>query len=305
MGPEARAAPAPAWTWPGRPWGPFCAAPSPCPSRSQPWRGGQGRRSVRRLRSSGSRPGDATSPRRWAASGARCGPAPPPIGRRLGGRELPSARSQSAPGSSKQAPAVRDVGRETARPGRVAAGGRCRGRGSRWGRGGVQRPGRPGPRLGEAVQGGPAPGGGRAERRGTGRGRGEASGASVREAGRGRRGREGSRREPAPGLSRPVGGGRGLAPRGQGARASLTQGKGGLVDLSLSLMLVSLSCLFWSPCTPTEVLFLWSYYQAIQRWWGPGWMQVRWGLKQIYFVGGCKEICKIIKTKLVTQYVFV
>lgn len=34
-------------------------------------------------------------------------------------------------------------------------------------------------------------------------------------------------------------------------------------------------------------------------------MQVRWGLKQIYFVGGCKEICKIIKTKLVTQYVFV
>lgn len=74
---------------------------------------------------------------------------------------------------------------------------------------------------------------------------------------------------------------------------------------SLSLTLVSLSCLFWSPCTPTEVLFLWSYYQAIQRWWGPGWMQVRRGLKQIYFVGGCKEICKIIKTKLVTQYVFV
>ena len=34
-------------------------------------------------------------------------------------------------------------------------------------------------------------------------------------------------------------------------------------------------------------------------------MQLRWGLKQIHFVGRRKEMCKIIKTKLVIQYVFV
>lgn len=87
QGRETRAAPAPAWTWPARPWGPSCAAPSPCPSRFQPWRGGRGgrvRRSVRRLRGSCSRPGDATSPRRSAASGAGSGPRP----------RLPLARGQ-------------------------------------------------------------------------------------------------------------------------------------------------------------------------------------------------------------------
>lgn len=76
LGPEARAAPAPAWTWPGRPWGPFCAAPSPCPSHSQPWRGRRRWGSVRRLRGSCSKPGDATTPSRSGASGARLGPAP-------------------------------------------------------------------------------------------------------------------------------------------------------------------------------------------------------------------------------------
>lgn len=102
--------------------GPCAGAPSPCPSRS-PWRGGQGRRSVRRLRSSCPRPGDATS-----SSLGRFRRSPRPALLPLAGdsgRELPRANPRPAR-SSKPRCARRGAGDGAARTrGRW---GRCRGR---------------------------------------------------------------------------------------------------------------------------------------------------------------------------------
>lgn len=141
--PESRGPPgaAPAWTWPGRPWGPSCAAPSPCPSRSRPWRAGR----------SGGRAGPAVrpaAPRQLLETRRR--DVPSSLGRF---RRRPSARPRlligrrpwgagtsrgSRPIVARLVPAggrrraARDVGRETSGPCAVRArrGGRAGERGA-------------------------------------------------------------------------------------------------------------------------------------------------------------------------------
>lgn len=149
----------------------------------------------------------------------------------------------------------------------------------------------------------PAPGGGRAEREGTGRGERregllceKRGGAEGREGGGGSQLRA-SRARLAGDALRP--------PRGQGSARELDAG--GKVASSISVADVGFSFPAFFGHLARQLKFCFSEL-AIKRYkdgGGQGGCRLGWGLKANIFCGGCKEICKIIKTKLVTQYVFV
>lgn len=297
---EVCAAPAPAWTWPGRPWGPLCSTVTV--SQSLSGHGGAGREGGPSGGSAAAARDPATRrpPRRWAASGARRGPAPLlPLAGDSGGGNFPRLGANPRPASPKQAPAVRDVGRRRRGP-------------DAWPLGGAAGPGEPpaarrvqGPRArgrqeAAGAPGTPARGGGEK----VGRGPGTRWGPGREE---GHSGGEGERRE---GLrARRAGGGEGGGKRGGGSqllasRARLAgtrpgPSRAGCAQLDAGerwprrLLPVDVgfsSCLFGH--LARQLKFCFCYYQAIQRWWGPGWMQVRVGPEANIFCGRTRKICK-------------